>query len=74
MKLILFEKEEIERVLKALNYTINKEGKVFYEGEQIFCESCGKAITVENLGNIFSPNRFFCDDPTCFAEYVKGEI
>lgn len=72
MNLVLFNKGEVVRVIKALGYNVNSNGEVISkEGKKVTCQVCGDVIKTSNLGNVMPGSKhFFCDDPTCFAGWV----
>lgn len=72
VNVILFNRDEVDKILRILN--VKKKGyRILDEtSEQITCHTCGREITTGNLGNVMPGTKeFFCDNPACFAMYLS---
>lgn len=71
VNMILFEKENVNKIIELLDLQVNGEFIVDEDGEKVTCAACGKEVTKSNLGNVMAGSKtFFCDNPACFATYV----
>ena len=76
ISLMTFKKSDIENIIPKIGNLINKNGFVVDENnDKVVCTNCNCEITKENLGNIHPGSKlFFCDNPACFAGYVREKI
>lgn len=69
--MVLFRKEDVDRVLSALEIPAQGDLILDTAGEPAVCHTCGCDIGKSNLGNIMPGSRlFFCDNPACLATYI----
>ncbi len=80
VNLISFKKEQLQEVLNLLDIRakiipeLQIEIILNNENKQAKCETCGKKLTMNNLGSIAKgsedfnkPNLLYCENPACFA-------
>jgi hypothetical protein len=69
--MVLFRKEDVSRVLSALDVPVRGQRILDPSGVPAICHTCGSDIKKSNLGNIMPGSRlFFCDNPACLATYI----
>lgn len=69
--MVLFRKEDVNRVLSALDVSVQGEHVLDPSGQPAICHTCGCDIKKSNLGNIMPGSKvFFCDNPACLATYI----
>lgn len=69
--MVLFRKEDVDRVLSALDVSVQGERVLDHGGEPAICYTCGCDIKKSNLGNIMPGSQlFFCDNPACLAMHI----
>ena len=66
---------DVPKFSKEFDFTINKRNYLERDSKNIVCSCCEKPIKTNNLGAILpGSNIFYCEDPSCLAEYVSGHI
>ena len=72
MKILSFEKKQINDVLNSLNVSLDEKERITYKGEVKRCEGCDGELTKDNFGSMLSNSKhFFCDNPVCIAKFVR---
>ena len=73
LNLIIFNtKQHLLKLLDTLEINVDEENIIDKNNQLIECSCCEERITLDNLGNIMPGSKeFFCDDPTCLAEYIS---
>ncbi len=70
-KFVLFEKDEIEKILKELKVRVEDGKLVDSSGDSILCPVCQVPLTIENLGFcLHGSSIFICDNPSCAVAYL----
>ncbi len=73
---IAVEKDDIESVIELTGFELDGN-KVLKDGEEVYCHSCDKRITKDNLGTIAPPKYdriVFCDSPICTTDYAVNYL
>ena len=75
LNLISFQVKDVEEIVKSLGLELSEDRTILSDGKPVTCRSCGCIIKADNLGNIMHGSKgFYCDDPTCFAQYIAKYI
>ena len=74
--LVVFRGEEdVPKFKDEYGFEIKSNKYLKKDGKDINCHCCEKPLKTSNLGSILPGSRlFYCDDPTCLAEYVSEHI
>jgi len=68
---LTFNEKNIDDVVGLIGLNFNKNDYLVSNRKTVKCNCCGNSIKKKNLGNILpGSNIIYCDNPTCFAEYM----
>lgn len=71
IEFLVFNREQVSDLVINVGLRINAKGYVTKDGVATKCECCGRGVKVEHVGNIVpGSTKIYCDNPSCFAEYV----
>ena len=71
--LIIFNNQSKDAVFQALGYQVSAKGNLVVGGETLRCVCCDRALRPDNFGAALpgSPLKPYCDNASCFADYVQ---
>ena len=71
INLLVF-KNNLKEILKNLGFDIY-DNRIFKNGKQVVCETCGKKLTIDNVGFI-NNKGIFCDNVACLSLFIARMI